>query len=320
VAGCLLLLLLGIFLVLVAVVGSLGGVGTIETGGNRIALIRVDGVIVAGQSGFSLLGNVVTGSDDIVDQLEQAIADGDVRGILLRINSPGGSAAGAQEIYRAIERAREADKPIVASMADVAASGGYYVAAPCTAIYADPATLTGSIGVISIHQDLSGLYEKIGVDTQIIKSGKLKDMFQPSEPLSPEAREVATAIVEQVFAQFVDAVVKGRNMKREDVVALADGRVYTGEQAKANGLIDDLGGMHEALLHVGKLAGIQGTPMVKEYGPSSLLKRLFGGSGSSVTRTVDLTGGLMYDEFAAKLVQGGLQPEAAAVPRDQSTQ
>ena len=307
--------MLGIVLVLVAIMGTFGGVEGIDAGGERIALIRVDGVIVAGESGFSMFGGSATGSDDVVDEIDRAIADENVKGILLRINSPGGSAAGSQEIYNAVQRARKARKTVVGSMADVAASGGYYVAAPCDAIFADPATLTGSIGVIAVHQDLSGLFDKVGIGTEIIKSGDLKDMFQPAGPLSPEARDVVTALIDQVFDQFVDDVAEGRGMDRAAVVALADGRVYTGQQAKENGLVDELGGLHEALLEAGQLAGIRGTPELKEYGPPSIIQWLFGGTASIRQREVAVTGGILYDDFAARLARGAIGPASSPAQR-----
>ncbi len=290
-AGCLLATMLGILLLLGAVMAAVGGIDGFESAGEHVALIRIEGVIVAGQSGFSFLGGAATGSDDIVEQLDEAIEDENAKAILLRINSPGGSAAGAQETYSAIKRATEAGKPVVVSMADVAASGGYYVAAPA----------------------MSGLFDKLGIDAEVIKSGELKDMFNPTEPLSPEAREVVTALVEEVFGQFVTAVAEGRGMAEADVLALADGRIYTGQQAIDNGLIDQLGGMHEALAEAGSRAGIKGKPEMRQYGAPSFLRWLFGDS-SAKQRSVTVTGGLLYDGFAARFVCGTLWPEDAAAP------
>jgi protease-4 len=287
--------------------GTIGGVDGIDTGGGeRIALIRIDGVIVAGESGFSMFGGAVTGSDNVVAGLERATEDETVKGVLLRINSPGGSAAGSQEIYAAINRAREGEKIVVASMADVAASGGYYVAAPADKIYADAASITGSIGAIAIHQNMAGLLDKVGVETEIIKSGKLKDMGQPTAPLGDDAREVITALIDEVFSQFVDHVAAGRGMDREDVLALADGRIYTGGQAQENGLVDEIGGYHEALMEAGRLAGIKGKPQIKEYGVPSFLRMLLGAGASTRPRPVAVTGGLLYDDVAARLAAGGV--------------
>jgi protease-4 len=289
---------------------TFGDVGGFEAAGDHVALIRIEGMIIAGQSGFTFFGGTAAGSDDIVAQIDRAVDNDEAKAILLRINSPGGSAAGAQEICGAISRAREAGKPVVVSMADVAASGGYYVAAPADIIFAAPATITGSIGVIATHEDVSGLFDKLGIDSEVIKSGELKDMFNPTEPLSPKARAVVTELVEQVFDQFVAAVAEGRGMNRQDVLALADGRIYTGQQALDNGLIDELGGMHEAVNEAGITGGIVGKPTVQDYGAPSFLRWLVGSSSVEQHR-VTVTGGLLYDGFAARLACGELLPGAA---------
>lgn len=312
-AGCLLAALLGIFLVLVAIMTTLGGLDGFEAAGEHVALIRIEGIIVAGPSGFSFLGGAATGSDDIVEQIDSAMEDENAKAILLRINSPGGSAAGSQEIYSAINRARDAGKVVVASMADVAASGGYYVAAPADVIFANPATTTGSIGAIGLHEDMSGLLGKLGIETEIIKSGELKDMGHPMGPLAPEAREVITTVIEEVFGQFVTAVAEGRGMAEDEVLLRADGRIYTGQQAVDNGLVDHLGGLHEALMEAGSRAGITGRPEMVDYGAPSFLRWLTG-SSSAQQRPVTVTGGLLYDGFAARLAYGGLWPSGPESP------
>jgi protease-4 len=311
-AGCLLVLMIGALLVLGGLMRAMGAREVISVGGDRIALIRVEGMLVAGQSGFSLFGGAAAGSDDIVHQIERAVEDREVEGILLRVNSPGGSAAASQEIYQAIGRAKGEGKIVVVSMADVAASGGYYIAAPADKIYADPATITGSIGAIAMHEDMSGLFEKIGISPEVIKSGKLKDMFAPTRPLSEEARAVVRSLVEEVHERFIQDVAAGRKPKLTETAVrkLADGRIYTGQQAKENGLVDELGGMHDALLGAGRLAGIRGKPGIKEYGAPSLWRWLFSGGGRSGGREVTVHGGLLYDDFAARLVRGALGPRA----------
>ncbi len=298
--------------VLLAILGEVTGIDGLAGGGDRIRLIRIDGLIVAGESGFTLLGGAASGSDDIIDQIEGAVEDPAVKGILLRINSPGGSAAGAQEIYDAIVEARRQGMVVVASMADVAASGGYYAAAPSDSIFADAATITGSIGAIAMHQDMSGLFEKVGIKSEVIKSGALKDMLGPTAPLSDEARVVVDALVKQVHQQFIQAVADGREgLNKEQVEQLADGRIYSGQQAAENGLVDHLGGMQEALAKAGELAGIEGKPELEERRPPSLLRWLFGGSSHVQQRPVAVTGGLLYDGFAARLVQGAASPTPA---------
>ena len=314
--GGLLIFAAFVLIVTAGLIQGARGMGGVTTSSAPIALIRVDGVIVAGKGGISLFGGQSTGSEEVVDQIEQAMDDSDVRAILLRVNSPGGSAAGSQEIYDAITRAKKHGLKVVVSMADLAASGGYYVSANADRIYANPATMTGSIGVISMHENLAGLYQKIGLKTEIIKSGKLKDMGAPSGPLSDEARAVIKGIVMQVYDQFVGAVADGRKMKPEAVRKLADGRIYSGQQAKQIGLVDELGGMHEATIGAAKLAGIKGTPSVKEYGAPGLLKRLFGAETVSGARrpAVTVSGGILYDGNAARLIPGPwqVQPQVEA--------
>ncbi len=294
------------------VFSATGAMRGISVGGNRIALIRVDGAIVAGQSGFSPLGGASTGSDDVVQQIERAIEDDDVKGILLRVNSPGGSAAASQEIYHAVQMAQQHHKLVVVSMADVAASGGYYISAPAQEIWANPATITGSIGVISMHEDISGLFKKLGIKAEVLKAGKFKDMLSPFGPISPDVRALVEKLLRETHDQFIKAVAEGRKdhgLTEAGVRKLADGRIYSGAQAKQNKLVDELGGMQEALAAAGRLAGITGIPRTKEYAPPGLLRWLLGSGGSSRSQ-VTVSGGLLYDEFAARLAQGALARRA----------
>jgi protease-4 len=180
------------------------------------------------------------------------------------------------------------------------------VAAPVQEIFADPATLTGSIGVIVMHQDLSGLLGKLGVKSETVKSGKLKDMLTPTEPLGEEAREIVVELVEDVYDQFLKAVAEGREMEMAEVRKLADGRIFTGAQAKEEGLVDQLGGLQDALRRAGELAHIPGKPKVKEYEAPSLLRLLLGSAGVRRSQ-VTVTGGLLYDDFAARLASGALE-------------
>ena len=313
-AGFLLLLMLGALVVLWAAIESAGGMEGWTAGGDRVAVVRIEGLIMSGRGGFSFLGGPTSGSDDIAAEIERATEDEEVKAILVRINSPGGSAAASQEIYQAIRQARKSGKVVVASMADMAASGGYYVAAPAEVIYAAPATLTGSIGVIVTHQDMSVLLTKIGVKSEVVKSGELKDMLSPTRPLDEKQRAVIEALVAEVYEQFVADVAEGRGMDEEKVIALADGRIYTGSQAKENGLVDELGGFHDALMEAGRLAGIEGKPVVKEYRTPSLLDWMLRGT-STQTPTMAVTGGLLFDDFAARLVRGGIElPLPSAEP------
>jgi len=234
--------------------------------GKAVGLVFLEGVITTGASGSGLLGSVL-GSDSVLAELRKAREDPATRAVVLRINSPGGSAAGSQEIAREVRRLREAGKVVVASLGDVAASGAYWVASAAQHIVANPGTITGSIGVIMEVQNLEGLYGKLGIRYETIKSGPHKDMGSPSRPLEPEERAILQGMVDDIFQQFVDAVVQGRAGKvtREQVLALADGRVFTGRQALEKGLVDELGNLRDSIQRAADLAGIGDSYEVKTY-------------------------------------------------------
>ncbi len=251
------------------------------SGGPQVALIRVTGVISGGATGGGLLQAGGTGAETLIKQLTDAFRDPDVKAIVLRINSPGGSAAGSQEVYNEIVRLRrESHKPIIASMADVAASGGYYIAAGCDRIFANPSAMTGSIGVIMEFPEAAGLFKKLGVDLKVVKSGRYKDMGNFARAMTPEERALMQAMVMDVYDQFVTAVATGRHLPRAAVLKVADGRVLTGRQAKAVGLVDELGGLREAALYAGKRAGIKGEPRLKEVERKGFLSQMMSASDS----------------------------------------
>ncbi|MGQ9454965.1 MAG: signal peptide peptidase SppA [Armatimonadota bacterium] len=269
--GCLpWLILLG--LVLIVLVGVMAGVAH----GPHIALIRISGTIITGQSGGTLFGDMFAGSEDIVAQLDKARKNRTARGIILRINSPGGSAAGSQEIYNAIMRVRKAGKLVYCSMGSVAASGGYYIASACDKIFADGSTITGSIGVIFETADMSALFRKIGLNPQVIKSGKFKDIGSPSRPMTPEERKLLTNMLMGIYEQFVRDVANGRQLPVPEVRKIADGRLLTGEQAMKAKLVDSLGGLQEATNQLARDVGIKGEPEVVEYGRKGILGLLLG--------------------------------------------
>lgn len=251
--------------------------------GERIALINFYGEI-SDQEGGKLFG--ARGSRDFIKDLEDAREDKSIKAVVLRINSPGGSAAASQELYQAIRRLRE-KKPVVCSMGDAAASGGYYMAAACNKIYANPATLTGSIGVISQFMNMEGLLKKLGVQGATFKSGKFKDSGSPFRQLRPDERQLFQAMIGDIYQQFVNDIVAGRKeatngkLTREALMKIADGRVFTGRQAKAKLLIDELGGLHEAIEAAGKLGGIKGKPKVRSVSGGSGLGGLMGSEAST---------------------------------------
>jgi protease IV len=215
--------------------------------GERLALVRVEGPILD--------------SKDVIDELKTYVKDPSIKAIVLRIDSPGGAVAPSQEIYEEIRKA-VAKKKVVVSMGSVAASGGYYIASPATRIVANPGTLTGSIGVIMEIPNIEGLMNKIGVKTEVIKSGTHKDIASVFRGIKKEERQILQGVLDNVHEQFIKAVAEGRKMLIEDVKRIADGRVFTGEQALKAGLVDEIGNLEDAIKAAAKLTGIKGEPAV----------------------------------------------------------
>jgi len=214
-------------------------------------------------------------------QLREAREDDSIKAVILRINSPGGSAAASQEVGEEIDRLREAGKVVVTSMGDVAASGGYWLAAKTDYIVANPATMTGSIGVIMRFQELKGLYDKLGITDNTIKSGPLKDIGSEARPMTPAERQLLQGMVNDIYEQFVDVVAEGRDLPREKVKALADGRIFTGRQAKEAGLVDELGNFYTAVEKTRELAHLDESAQLVELGKPSPWRKLFGSSDAA---------------------------------------
>ena len=203
------------------------------------------------------------GSQQIARRIKTAADKKEVKAILLDINTPGGSVGAVQEIYSAIMRAKAATKkPFVARFGDVSASGGYYVAAACDKIIAEPGTITGSIGVIFSASSFAGLMNKVGMRNEVIKSGKFKDIGSPMRDMTPEERKLLQTLIDDSYDQFVGAVAEGRKMSVEEVKTLADGRIYTGRQAFNNKMVDKLGDLQDALDMAGEMANIGKNPRV----------------------------------------------------------
>ena len=218
---------------------------------DRIALIRIEGVIVDSQA--------------TVGELKKFGENPSIKAIVLRIDTPGGGVVPSQEIYDAVKRVRnKSNKAVIASMGSVAASGGYYIAAATDRIVANPGTLTGSIGVIMETANLEGLLQKIGVEGVIIKSGKYKDVGSPLRKMSAEERGLLQAVMDDVHKQFIEAVAEGRSMELRAAQLLADGRIFTGRQAKEAKLVDELGDLEDAIPLAAEVVGIEGEPKVVE--------------------------------------------------------
>jgi protease-4 len=209
--------------------------------GPRIAVIYAVGMISSGASSGQVLG-----SDTMVEYLRKARGDSSIRAIVIRIDSPGGSAIASDVIWREIMLTRDR-KPVIASMSDVAASGGYYIAMPAHAIVAQPATLTGSIGVVLLRFVIDGTLDKLGLNMETVKQGKYADLFSPVRPFTPDERKKVGELMQATYDAFVEKAAAGRNTTPERIDAIAQGRVWTGKQAKELGLVDELGGLDRAL-------------------------------------------------------------------------
>ena len=247
---------------------------TVSSGSEKIALVELNEPIVSSQ--------------DIVRQLKKYRDNRSVKAIVFRVESPGGGVAASQEIYEEVKKTRDSGKPIVVSMGAVAASGGYYVSCAATKIVANPGTLTGSIGVIFQFLHFSDLMKKLGIDESTFKSGRLKDSGSPFRKVTPEDEKYFQSLVADVYDQFVEVVAKERKMSISYVKKYADGRVFTGRQAKQLGFVDTLGTLEDAISIAAKLAGIHGKPQViKEYRRRTLFDRILGESITDVARLRD---------------------------------
>jgi protease-4 len=221
------------------------------SGENRIALIRLEGVILDAQT---TIGDLKRFSENPL-----------VKAIVLRIDSPGGGVVPSQEIHDAVKRVRnKSNKAIIASMGTVAASGGYYIAAATDRIIANPGTLTGSIGVIMEMANVEGLLKKVGVEGIVIKSGRFKDAGSPLRRMTDEERKLMQSVMDDVHHQFIQAVAEGRSLEVSEVQPLADGRIFTGRQAKEARLVDELGDLDDAIHLAADIVGIEGEPKVLE--------------------------------------------------------
>jgi protease-4 len=246
------------FLVVLLITVLLTGREGITDGGAKIGVIAIEGVIS---------GDV---AERTVRLLTKYADDASIKAIILRIDSPGGGVASSQEIYEEVKRIRSGGKLVVASLGSVAASGGYYIACVADRIFAHAGTVTGSIGVIVQLANAEELLRKIGVESTVITSGPFKDSGTPTRALRPEERQVFQALVDDVYHQFVEAVAQGRNLPVGEVRQAADGRIYTGRQAKDLRLVDELGSFQDAITYAATTIGIDGKPKLIQAGKERL--------------------------------------------------
>ncbi|OYD15400.1 signal peptide peptidase SppA [candidate division WOR-3 bacterium JGI_Cruoil_03_44_89] len=218
--------------------------------GESVALIRIE--------------EEIRESKSVIERLEKARENPLIRGVVIYLNTPGGAVVPCQEMVDEINRLRDGGKVVVASLGIIAASGGYYIASAADRIVANPGTITGSIGVIMELPSVEELTRKIGVEMRVIKSRKYKDIASPFREMENEERELLQDVVNDVYNQFVDEVVKGRGIERDSVLKIADGRIFSGKKAKEFGFVDTLGSLKDAIAIAGDLAGMKGKPAVIE--------------------------------------------------------
>jgi len=243
-------------------------------GPDKVAVVPVEGVIAPADD--TLSGTVPTSTPEgLTDALRQAGSDQSVAAVVLEINSPGGGVTASDEMHQSIlDFERNTGKPVIVSMGDVAASGGYYISTAADRIVAHETTLTGSLGVIIPLPNFAEAADKYGIKQVVIKSGKYKDMGSSFREMTPEERDILQSFVDDLYAQFADVISEGRDIPKDRVREIADGRVYSGLQAKKLGLIDSFGGLDEASAIAGNLAGTSDTTVVRYVQQPSFTDRL----------------------------------------------
>ncbi len=269
-----LIVICAVFFLMVFGISHFGNQYAFEFGGDRVGIVKIEGTIVE--------------SEPIIDKIIKFRKSKRVKAIVLRINSPGGMVAPSQEIYQEVKKACR-EKKVIVSMESVAASGGYYIACTADKIVANPGTLVGSIGVILQIENIEELFNKIGLRRKVVKSGKYKDIGSITRPMTEEEEAILQEFSDDIYNQFVDAVAEGRGMKREEVLKIADGRIFTGVQAVGLGLVDRLGNLQDAISIAGEIVGIEGEPKViypKKKKPS-ILDFIFEEAIKNVARIIE---------------------------------
>ncbi|HXF93501.1 MAG TPA: signal peptide peptidase SppA [Nitrospiraceae bacterium] len=273
--------------------GPLEEVQVSGAGDAKVLLIDLSGIISSQeQDGFISRPSLIA---TLKEELTKAAKDDKVKAVVIRINSPGGTVTASDIVYHELKTFKTARKiPIVASIMDVGASGGYYIAASADAILAHPSSVTGSLGVIMLTINARGLLEKVGVEATAVTSGPRKDMGSPFRAMTPEERAIFQGVIDSFYQRFLTVVQEGRpNLSMDQIKKLADGRIYSGEQAKAVGLVDDVGYLEQAIETAKKRAGLKDARVVAYRRPgeyqNNIYSRLFGfGHGLAGMANLDL--------------------------------
>jgi protease-4 len=241
--------------------------------GEKVGVVEINGTIIDSRL--------------VIEQIKNFREQDAIKAIVLRINSPGGAVAPSQEIYQEVMRTRDF-KRIIVSMGSVAASGGYYIAAGADGIVANPGTITGSIGVIMGYTNFEKILEKIGLTPVVIKSGPYKDVGSPARTMTEEEQDLLQEVVGKIHHQFVIAIAEGRKLEASQVELIADGRIFTGEQAKELGLVDRMGNLEDALKWAGELGGIEGEvePVFAEDEDLSFIRYIIESYVTKITQSI----------------------------------
>jgi protease IV len=254
------------------------GTSSVPVGQKGVAVIHVSGVIASSPQSGLLSATATTTPESLISQLRRADTDNKVAAVLLRVDSPGGSAAASQEIFKEVKRMK---KPVMVSIADIGASGAYYISCGADEIMASPASSVGSIGVIIQVANLEELYKKLGIQYVTIKQGKYKDMGSGDRPLTDEERKLLEQETQEVYEQFINDVASSRNIPVSKVRELATGQTWNGSKAKDLDLIDSIGNYRDAVNKAGKLGGISGEPNVISYDQTSIWDIIAGASSAN---------------------------------------
>lgn len=270
---CILIFIGVVFFVLIYLLGLMKGDARSLHLRAKVGVVPVEGVIVD--------------SAEIIEQINEFADDDRIKAVVLRINSPGGGVVPSQEIYQSVRELRK-KKKVVASMGAVAASGGYLIATAADSVVANPGTITGSISAVMHFADVQELMKKVGVRSSVVKSGKFKDIGTPTREMTSEEKQLIQGIVDDIYDQFTQTISENRKLPLGTIIGLADGRIFSGRQALAVKLVDELGGLQDAVYLAGRLAGIEGKPAIVQATKkkSSLWKYLLESSAAALSHHI----------------------------------
>lgn len=268
------------FITTLGVVILAGKKGPFMITSDKVGIIEIEGIILD--------------SDEIIKQIEEYAEDNSIKAIVIRINSPGGAVAPSQEIYEELKKLKKKGKKVLVSMGSIAASGGYYIAAAADKIFANPGTITGSIGVIMTFSNMEGLLKKVGMKYVVIKSGKHKDIGSFARDMTEEERNLLQTLLDDVHEQFINAISTGRNIPREQIKAIADGRIFSGKKAMDYKFVDHLGNFQDVIFEAARISGIKGKPTLVYPRKKLTIYRLLKGKINNIWPAFPLGEGIRH--------------------------